>query len=141
MKDLLIALVFYVFSSKNGYFFNINGACKAIDVDTRREVVIKTGKTSTNNRSLSISKEPTAQYFLKCNYCAFGSWEIVKDLLLALVFHIFSRKNGHFFNINGACKAIDVDTRCEVVIKTWKISANNRSFSISQEPTAQYFFK
>ena len=32
------------FSSKNGHFFNINGACKAIDVDTRREVVIKQGK-------------------------------------------------------------------------------------------------
>ena len=64
----------------------------------------------------------------------------MKDLLLALVFHFFSSKNGHFFNINGACKAIDVDTRCEVVIKTWKASANNRSFSISQKPTAQYFF-
>ena len=58
---------------------------------------------------------------------------------------IFSRKNGHFFNINGACKAIDVDIRREVVIKTWKTSANNRSFSISQEPTPQptalYFLK
>ena len=96
---------------KNRHFLNINGACKAIDVDTRREVVIKTGKTSTNNRSFSISKEPTEQYFLKCNYCAVGSWEVVKDLLLALVFHFFSSKNGHFFssknghffNINGAC--------------------------------------
>ena len=61
------------FSSKNGHFFNFNGACKAIDVDTRREVVIKTGKTSTNNRSLFISIEPTTQYFLKCKYCAIGS--------------------------------------------------------------------
>ena len=42
MKDLLIALVFYFFSSKNAHFFNINGSCKTIDVDTRREVVIKT---------------------------------------------------------------------------------------------------
>ena len=65
----------------------------------------------------------------------------MKDLLLALVFNFFSSKNGHFFNINGACKAIDVDTRCEVVIKTWKASANNRSFSISQESIAQYFFQ
>ena len=48
----------------------------------------------------------------------------------------FSSKNGHFFNINGACKAVDVDTRREVVIKTRKISANNRSFSISKEQTA-----
>ena len=48
---------------------------------------------------------------------------------------IFSSKNGHFFNINGACKAIDVETRREVVIKIWKTSANNSSFSISQEPT------
>ena len=118
------------YSSKNGHFFNINGACKVIEC-YRREVVIKTGKTSTNNRSFSISKEPTAQYFLKCNYYAVGSWEIVKDLLLALVFHFFSSKNEHFFNINGACKAIDVDTRCEVVIKTWKACANNKSFSIS----------
>ena len=55
----------------------------------------------------------------------------MKDLLLALVFHFFSSKNLHFFNINGACKAIDVDTRCEAVIKTWKAFANNRSFSIS----------
>ena len=61
------------FSSENGDFFNINGACKAIDVDMRREVVIKIGKTSTNNRSFSISKEPTAQKFLKCNYYAVGS--------------------------------------------------------------------
>ena len=51
--------------------------------------------------------------------------------------NIFSSKNGDFFNINGACKAIDVDTRREVVIKTRKISANNRSFSISKEPTAR----
>ena len=48
----------------------------------------------------------------------------------------FSSKNGHFFNINGACKAIDVDTRREIVIKTRKISSNNRSFSISKDPTA-----
>ena len=54
---------------------------------------------------------------------------------------IFSSKNGHFFNINGACKVIDVDTRHEVVIKTWKTSANNRSFSISQVPTSKYFLK
>ena len=81
------------FSSKNGYFFNINGACKAINVDTRREVVIKIGKTITNNRSLFISIEPTAHYFLKCKYCAVASLEIVKDLLLALVFHFFSIKN------------------------------------------------
>ena len=46
-----------------------------------------------------------------------------------------------FFNINGACKAIDVDTRREVVIKTLKTSANNRTFSISQEPIAKYFSK
>ena len=49
--------------------------------------------------------------------------------------NIFSSKNGRFFNINGACKAIDVDTRREVVIKAWKTSANNRSFSISEKPT------
>ena len=42
----------------------------------------------------------------------------MKDLLIALVFHFFSSKNGHFFNINGARKTIDMDTRCEVVIKT-----------------------
>ena len=36
---------------------------------------------------------------------------------------IFSIYNGHFFNIYGACKAIDVDTRREVVKKTWKTSA------------------
>ena len=77
------------FSSKNGHFFNINGACKAIDVDTRREVVIKTWKTSANNRSFSISQESTAQYFYLRKYCAVGSWEIEKYLLLELVFHVF----------------------------------------------------
>ena len=81
------------FSIKNEIFFNINGADKAIDVDKRREVVIKTGETSTNNRSLFISIEPTAHYFLNCKYCAVGSLEIVKDLLLELVFHFFSSKN------------------------------------------------
>ena len=60
----------------------------------------------------------------------------MKDLLMALVFHFFSSKNGHFLNINGACKAIDVDTIREVVIKTRKISAQNRSFSISKDPTS-----
>ena len=54
---------------------------------------------------------------------------------------IFSSKNGHFLNINGACKVIDVDKRHEVVIKIWKTSANFWSFSISQEPTAKYFLK
>ena len=29
-----------IFSSQNLHFFNINGECKAIAVDTRREVVI-----------------------------------------------------------------------------------------------------
>ena len=83
-------------------FFNIKGACKAIDV------VIKTGKTSANNNSFSISQEPTTQYFLKCKYCVVDSYEIMKDLLLVLVFHFFPNKNGHFFNFNDACKAIDV---------------------------------
>ena len=55
----------------NGPFFNIYGACKAIDVDTRREVVIKTGKTNANNRAFSISQEPTVQYFLKS--CIFST--------------------------------------------------------------------
>ena len=30
-----------IFSNKNGHFFNINGACKANDVHTRRELVKK----------------------------------------------------------------------------------------------------
>ena len=62
-----------IFSSKNGHFLDINGAFKAIDVDTRREVVIKTWKTSANNRSFSIYQELTAQYFLKCKYCVVDS--------------------------------------------------------------------
>ena len=86
------------FSIKNGNFFNINGAGKAIDVDTRCEVVIKTGERSTNNRSLFISIDPTAYYFLKCKYCAVNSLEIVKDLLLALVFH-FSQVKIDIFSI------------------------------------------
>ena len=45
----------------------------------------------TTDRFFSISKQPTAQYFLK------EKWT--------------------FFNINGACKFIDVDTRQEVVKK------------------------
>ena len=53
---------------------------------------------------------------------------------------IFSIYNGHFFNIYGAYRAIDVDTRREVVIKTWKTSAKNRSFSISNEPNKRHYF-
>ena len=62
------------FSSKNGSVLNINGACRAIDVDTRRDVVIKTWKISANNTSFSISQERTTEYFLKSKYCAVGSW-------------------------------------------------------------------
>ena len=54
---------------------------------------------------------------------------------------ISSSKNGHFFNINGACKSIDIVTIHDVVKKTWKTSANNKSFSISQEPTTLYILK
>ena len=43
-----------IFSSKNGHFFNINGACKAIDVYTRREVEIKIGQTC-KTREIPIS--------------------------------------------------------------------------------------
>ena len=53
-------------------------------------------------------------------------------LIISTCFPCFSQvKMDIFFNINGASKAIYVDTRSEVVIKTWKTSANNRSFSIS----------
>ena len=53
---------------------------------------------------------------------------------------VFSQvPNGNFYNINGACKIIDVDTGREVGIKTWKTSANNRTFSISQEPLHSIF--
>ena len=70
-ERLIICTCFPSFSQvKMIFFFNINCACKAIDVDTRREVVIKTWKTSANNRYCSISHEPTAQptalYLLKC---------------------------------------------------------------------------
>ena len=48
---------------------------------------------------------------------------------------VFSQvPNGNFYNINGACKAIDVDKGPEVGIKTWKTSSNSRTFSISHEP-------
>ena len=63
-----------IFSSKNGHFLNINGVLKAIDVHTRRQVVIKIRKTSANNTSFSISQEPTTQYFLKCKYSAVAYW-------------------------------------------------------------------
>ena len=53
---------------------------------------------------------------------------------------VFSKvPNGNFYNINGACKAIDVDTGREAWIKTWKNSANNRTFSIPQEPLHRIF--
>ena len=53
---------------------------------------------------------------------------------------VFSQvPNGNFYNINGACKAIDVDTGREVGTKTWKTSANNRTFTISQEPLHSIF--
>ena len=53
---------------------------------------------------------------------------------------VFSQvPNGNFYNINGACKAIDVDSGPEVWIKTWKTSASNRTFSISQKPLHSIF--
>ena len=53
---------------------------------------------------------------------------------------VFSQvPNGNFYNINGACKAIDVDRGPEVGIKTWKTSANNWTFYISQEPLHSIF--
>ena len=53
---------------------------------------------------------------------------------------VFSQvPNGNFYNINGACKATDVDTGREVGIKTWKTSANSKTFSISQEPLHSIF--
>ena len=53
---------------------------------------------------------------------------------------VFSQvPNGNFYNINVACKAIDVDSGPEVGIKTWKTSANNRTFSISQKPLHSIF--
>ena len=64
--------------SHEGWGPHINGACKVIVVDTRHEVVIKTWKTSTNNRSFSISKEPTAGYFLKSKYMQLARWKYRK---------------------------------------------------------------
>ena len=53
---------------------------------------------------------------------------------------VFSQvPNGNFYNINGARKAIDVDTGRAVGIKTWKTSANNMTFSISQVPLHRIF--
>ena len=68
-----------IFSSKKGHFFNINSACKVIDVDTRHEDVIKTWKTSANNRSFFIYQEPTAKYFLKLKYVQLGLWKLKKN--------------------------------------------------------------
>ena len=62
-------------------------------------------------------------------------YSIFTSLVFSQLNSIFSIYNGHFFNIYDAYKAIDVDTRREVVIKTWKTSVNNRFFSISQEST------
>ena len=68
-----------IFSSKNAHFFNVNGPCKVIDVDTRHEDVIKTWKTSGNNRSFFIYQEPTAKYFLKLKYVQLGHWKLRKN--------------------------------------------------------------
>ena len=62
-----------------------------------------------------------------------------KSQLTANYFVLSQVPNGNFYNINGACKAIDVDTGREVGIKSWKTSANNRTFSISQEPLHSIF--
>ena len=64
-----------ILSKKNGHFFNFNGACKVIDIDTIHETVIKRLKTSANNRSFSISKEPTAKYFSKLKYVQLALWK------------------------------------------------------------------
>ena len=126
-------------------------------------------------------------------YCVVGSWEIKKDLLLALVFQVFitsSRlvstsialhtsfiwKMVHFalekiqcswpcnwllgnraipiistcfpcfyhnftscININSFACTINIEKNVHFYLrKTWKTSTNNKSFIVSQEPTAKY---
>ena len=50
------------------------------------------------------------------------------------------RNNGHFYDIPDACMAID-NTNLSVVIKTFLGDCHERSFSVSQEPTALYFLR
>ena len=50
------------------------------------------------------------------------------------------RNNGRFYDIPDACMATD-DTNLQVVIKTFLGDGHERSFSVSQEPTALYFFR
>ena len=68
------------------------------------------------------------------------SLSLFPESQLTANYTVFSQvPNGNFYHINGACKAFNVDTGREVGIKTWKTSANNRSFSISQEPLHSIF--
>ena len=50
------------------------------------------------------------------------------------------RNNRHFYDIPDACMAID-NTNLSVVIKTFLGDGHERSFSVSQEPTALYFLR
>ena len=50
------------------------------------------------------------------------------------------RNNEHFYDIPDACMATD-DTNLPVVIKTFLGEDHERSFSVSQEPTALYFLR
>ena len=90
----------------NGHFFNIYGACKAIDVDTRHEVVIKTWKKVL---IIGLSLFPKSQ---------------LHNISQVTNISLFPKSQLH--NVFSP-------------LKTWKTSANNRSFSISQEPTARIF--
>ena len=101
------------------------------------------------NQLHNISQVLIFLYFPRANWTMFfhhlkhGKKVLIIGLSLfpkSQLHSIFSIYNGNFFNIYGACRAIDVDTRREVVIKTWKTSAKNRSFSISKEPNKRNFF-
>ena len=81
-SSLVFSQLHSIFSIYNGHFFYIYGACKAIDVDIRREVVIKTWNTSTNNRFFSISQEPTVQYFLNCTVFSLFTMDIFSILMV-----------------------------------------------------------
>ena len=67
----------------------INSFACTINIEKMSIFLRKTWKTSAINRSFTIYQEPTAQYLHLRKYYAVRSWEIEKDVLLGLVFHVF----------------------------------------------------
>ena len=88
-KDLLLVLVSPVFITTSRLVSTSIALHAPLILKNVHFYLRKTWKTSAINRTFTIYQQPTAQYLHFRKYCVVGSWEIEKDVLLALVFNLF----------------------------------------------------